>query len=49
MDQKSIVLHLNRKGWTTRVIHNDVVATLCEEAIAYRTMMKYLREAQIIW
>jgi hypothetical protein len=44
MDQKSIVLYLNRKGWTAQVIHDDLVARLGEEAIAYRTMMKYLRE-----
>jgi hypothetical protein len=31
-----------------RVIHDDLVATLGEEAIAYNTMTKYLREAQII-
>jgi hypothetical protein len=46
MDEKSIVLHFNKKGWVTRVIHNDLVATLCEEAIAYSTVTKYLREAQ---
>jgi hypothetical protein len=48
MDQKSIVLSLNRKSWTARVIQDDRIATLGEVAIAYRTMMKYLREAQII-
>jgi hypothetical protein len=47
MNQKSIVLHLNSKGWTTRVIHDNLVATLREEAIAYKTIMKYLREARI--
>jgi hypothetical protein len=46
-DQQSIVLHLNSKGWTTRAIHDDLVAILCEEASAYRTMMKYLRETRI--
>jgi hypothetical protein len=40
-------LHFNRKSWTTRAIYNDRAATLGEEAIAYRTMMKYLREAQV--
>jgi hypothetical protein len=33
MDQESIVLYLPRKGWTARVIHDDLVATLGEEAI----------------
>jgi hypothetical protein len=47
MDQKSIVLDLNRMGWMARVSHNDLVATLGEEAIAYNTVTKYLREAQI--
>jgi hypothetical protein len=46
MDQKSIVLYLNRKGWMARVIHDDLVATLGDEAIAYSTVTKYLREAQ---
>jgi hypothetical protein len=47
MDQKSIVLSLNRNGWTARVIHHDLMDTLREEAIAYSTVTKYLREAQI--
>jgi hypothetical protein len=47
MDRQSIVLYLNRKGRTFQVIHDDLVARLGEEAIAYRTMMKYLREARI--
>jgi hypothetical protein len=47
MGQKSIVLDLNRKGWMARVIHDDLVATLREEALAYITVTKYLREAQI--
>jgi hypothetical protein len=45
MDQKSIVLYLNRKGWMARIIHDDRVATLGKEAIAYSTVMKYLSEA----
>jgi hypothetical protein len=32
---------------TASVIHNDLVVTLGEEAIASRTMMECLREAQI--
>jgi hypothetical protein len=46
MDQRSIVLYFNRNGWMARVIHDDLVATLGEEAIAYSSMTKYLREAQ---
>jgi hypothetical protein len=47
IDQKSIVLDLIRKSWTVQVIHDDLVATLDEQAIAYSTVMKYLREEQI--
>jgi hypothetical protein len=47
MDQKSIVLYLNRKGWMARVIHDDLAATLGEEALAYSTVMKSLRVARI--
>jgi hypothetical protein len=46
VDQKSIALYLNRKGWTARAIHDDLVSILSEEAIAYRTVRKYFREAQ---
>jgi hypothetical protein len=46
MDQKSIVLYLNRKSWMAQVIHDHLVATLGEEAIAYNTVRRYLREAQ---
>jgi hypothetical protein len=37
MDNKSIVLYLNRKGWTVRVIRDDLVVTLGEGAITYST------------
>jgi hypothetical protein len=46
MGQRSIVLYLNRNGWMARVIHDELEATLGEEAIAYGTVTKYLREAQ---
>jgi hypothetical protein len=46
MDQRSIVLYLNRNGWMARVIHDDLVATLGEEGVAYSTVRKYLHEAQ---
>jgi hypothetical protein len=47
MNQKSIVLYLNRKGGTAPVMHENLVATLGEEAILYNTVRKYLREAKI--
>jgi hypothetical protein len=47
MDQISIFLYLKRNGWTARVIHNDILATLGEAAIAYGLVTQYLREAQI--
>jgi hypothetical protein len=46
MDQQRIVVYLKRKGWTTRVIHNNLVATLAEEAIAYSTVTEHFRETQ---
>jgi hypothetical protein len=48
MDQRSILLYLNRKGLTNQVIHDHLVATLGEEAIAYSTKKNYLRAARII-
>jgi hypothetical protein len=48
MDQRSIVLYLNRKGWTAQVIRDDLVATLDAQAVAYRTATGYLRMAHII-
>jgi hypothetical protein len=47
MDQRSIVLYLNRKGLTGQVIHDDLVATLGAEAIGDSTMRNYLRAARI--
>jgi hypothetical protein len=46
MDQRSLVLYLNRNGWMAQLVHDDLVATLCEEAIAYSTVRKYLHEVQ---
>jgi hypothetical protein len=46
MGQKSIVLYLNRKGWTAQIMRDDLVATLGEEPFAYRTVTKCFREAQ---
>jgi hypothetical protein len=46
MDEQAIVLYLNRNGWTALVIHDNLVSTLCKEAIAYSTVRKYLREVQ---
>jgi hypothetical protein len=48
MDQISIVLYRNRKGWTAQVIDDDLVATLCVKAITYSTVTNYLRAARII-
>jgi DNA polymerase III gamma/tau subunit len=49
MDPESIVryLHLHTKGWTAQEIHDDLVATLGEEAIEYSMVTMCLREAQI--
>jgi hypothetical protein len=48
MDKRSIVLYLNRKGWTAQVMHDDLVATLGEEALAYITVTNYPWAARII-
>jgi hypothetical protein len=48
MDQRLIVLHLNRKGLTAQVIRDNRVAQLCEEAMICSTVTNYLRAAQII-
>jgi hypothetical protein len=48
MDQRSIVLYLNRKDLTAQVTHDDLVATLGAEAIAYSTVTNYLRTVRII-
>jgi hypothetical protein len=44
MDERSIDLYLNRKGLTAQVIHDDLVATLGEEVIAYSTVTNYLTQ-----
>jgi hypothetical protein len=46
MDQRLIVPYLKRKGWMARLIHDDLVPTLGEEAITYSTVSTYLHEAQ---
>jgi hypothetical protein len=48
MDQRSIVLYLNRKGLTAQIIHDNLVATLGEEATAYSTVTDYLRAVRNI-
>jgi hypothetical protein len=45
MDQQSIVLYLSRKGLSAVAIHDDPVATLGAEAMSYRFVTRYLREA----
>jgi hypothetical protein len=47
MDLRSIVLYLNRKDWIAQVIHDDLVATLGEEAIAYGMVTNYFRAVRI--
>jgi hypothetical protein len=47
MDQRSIVLHLHLKGLWPHVIHDDLVAILDPEAVAFSTVPRYLREAKL--
>ena len=43
MDQRSICLFLEMKGLSARAIHNELIAVLGSEAVAYSTVTKYLR------
>jgi hypothetical protein len=43
VDERSIVLYLNRKGLTAEVVHDDLAATLGEEATAYSRVTNCLR------
>jgi hypothetical protein len=45
MDQQSIVYYLSMKGFSTVVIHDDLVATLGAEAVSHPSLTHYLHEA----
>jgi hypothetical protein len=47
MDRRSIVLYLNKNGWTAQIIHDNLVGTVAKEATTYSTVTQYFREAQI--
>jgi hypothetical protein len=47
MDQKPIVLYLRTKGMALNTIHDDLVRTLGKDAVAYSTVTKYARSAQL--
>jgi histone-lysine N-methyltransferase SETMAR len=44
MDQPTIAIYLERKGLSARAIHQDLVATLGQDAVADSTVTRYLRE-----
>jgi hypothetical protein len=46
MDQRSIAIYLERKRLSARVIHDDLVATLRRDAVAYRIVTRSLRETR---
>jgi hypothetical protein len=48
MNQGSIVLYLDRKGFTAQVIGDDLVVIFGEEAMAYSTVTNYRRAVRII-
>jgi hypothetical protein len=48
MDQKSIVLYLARKGFSPREISSDLESMLEREAVSYKFMTCYLREARCV-
>jgi hypothetical protein len=43
MDQKAIVLYLHMRGMSLDAIHDDLMRVLGENAVAYSTVMKYVR------
>ena len=47
MDQRSIVLFLDRKGLKATDIHNELVAVLDSDAVSYSTVTRYLREGRL--
>jgi hypothetical protein len=47
MNERSIVLYLHLKGLLTHAIHDDIVATLVPNAVAYSTVARYLRKAKL--
>jgi hypothetical protein len=46
MPQRPIVACLSLKGMSAREIHNDIVATLGPDAVAYSSVTCYLGEAR---
>jgi hypothetical protein len=43
MDQRTICLYLNRKGFSAKVIHDELVQVLGSDVITYSTVRSYLR------
>jgi hypothetical protein len=43
MDQRSICLYLNRKGFSAHAIHDELVQIVGSDAVAYSTVTFYLR------
>jgi hypothetical protein len=46
MDQKTIVLYLRMKGISLDAIHEDLVRTLCTDAVTDSMVTKYARSAK---
>jgi hypothetical protein len=47
MNQRSIVLFLATKGFSARAVHDELVAVLASDAIAYSTVTKYLWHSRL--
>jgi hypothetical protein len=47
MDQRSIALFLAMKDLSARAVHDELVAVLASDAIAYSTVTKYLRHSRL--
>jgi hypothetical protein len=43
MDQRTICLYLNRKGFSAKAIHDELVQVIGFDAIAYSTVTSYMR------
>jgi hypothetical protein len=48
MDQHTMCLYLNRKGFSAKVIHDELVQVICSDAIAYSTVTSYMRASHWI-
>jgi hypothetical protein len=46
LDQRLIVLYLDKKGFSPKERDDDLVVTLGSDAMAYRTVMRYVHDVK---